>query len=126
MEASILQKCDDVIKRTHVSRSRGLPHREGTVGLRRLSVDKSGIFNEIMKMESHYSVRTVRILIFIKYCHSEHVGANTVSSTCSPRLSSKSVWCVMEARAGYGAETNVYIIILVASIYYVLKKSKLK
>lgn len=31
----------------------------------------------------------------------------------------------MEARAGYGAETNVYIIILVASIYCVLKKSKL-
>ena len=28
--------CDDVIRRAHVSRSRGLPHREGTDGLRRL------------------------------------------------------------------------------------------
>ena len=28
-------QCDDVIRRAHVSRSRGLPHREGTDGLRR-------------------------------------------------------------------------------------------
>ena len=28
-------ECDDVIRRAHVSRSRGLPHREGTDGLRR-------------------------------------------------------------------------------------------
>ena len=28
-------ECDDVIKRAHVSRSRGLPHREVTDGLRR-------------------------------------------------------------------------------------------
>ena len=34
--------CDDVIRRAHVSRSRGLPHREGTDGLRRRPLRRGG------------------------------------------------------------------------------------
>ena len=32
---TVPSECDDVIRRAHVSRSRGLPHREVTDGLRR-------------------------------------------------------------------------------------------
>ena len=56
-------ECDDVIRRAHVSRRRGLPHREGTGGLHRPSLEGREGTDGLRRPPSNASVSSSRISV---------------------------------------------------------------